>query len=91
MNYLVKVKELCDQLQKTIPELTTIQANFILTSTGQQALFETITITEFYINVLTQYLDSTKEQEITGKDKEKIKIIHEHYKENLKIIKAYEN
>lgn len=85
-----KTSELLDRLKKGVSGLEDIKNDFILQNSGLKSVDDLIYISNVYIKLLTNFVNSGKtDEQISNDEKNKIKIISEHYKAVKKVIEDF--
>ncbi len=85
--YMNNVKELLQRLKDGAIELENIKSDFYLKNQVIKSIDDMIFISNTYIKLLDNFVKSEKkESDITSDEKEKIKIMSEHYKLVKKVI-----
>lgn len=85
-----KTNELLDRLKKGVSGLEDIKNDFILQNSGLKSVDDLIYISNVYIKLLTNFVNSGKtDDQISSDEKNKIKIISEHYKAVKKVVEDF--
>ncbi len=85
--YMNNVKELLQRLKDGAIELENIKSDFYLKNQVIKSIDDMIFISNTYIKLLDNFVKSEKkESDITSDEKEKIKIMSEHYKLVKKVV-----
>jgi len=91
MNYIEKTRELAIRLEQNNSKINGIQSEYILSDKAKKAIVEILEVGNIYVQVLYDVVNTVrKDEDLTKEDKEKIKLISEHYKSTKNILESYE-
>lgn len=91
MNYIEKTRELALRLEQNNSKINGIQSEYILSDKAKKAILEILEVGNIYVQVLYDVVNTVRnDADLTKEDKEKIKLISEHYKSTKNILESYE-
>ncbi len=91
MNYIEKTRELAIRLEQNNTKINGIQSEYILSDKAKKAILEILEVGNIYVQVLYDVVNTVRnDADLTIEDKEKIKLISEHYKSTKNILESYE-
>lgn len=91
MNYIEKTRELAIRLEQNNSKINGIQSEYILSDKAKKAIVEILEVGNIYVQVLYDVVNTVRnDADLTTEDKEKIKLINEHYKSTKNILESYE-
>lgn len=91
MNYIERTRELANRLEQNNMKINGIQSDYILSDKAKKAIVEILEVGNIYVQVLHEVVSTVhNDDELTLEDKEKIKLISEHYKSTKNILESYE-
>jgi hypothetical protein len=91
MNYIEKTRELAFRLEQNNMKINGIQSEFILSEKAKKTIVEVLEVGNIYVQILNNFVATVRsDSDITTDDKEKIRLINEHYKSTKNILESYE-
>jgi hypothetical protein len=91
MNYIERTKQLASRLEQNNIKINGIQSEYILSDKAKKAIVEILEVGNIYVQVLYDVVRTVRsDDDLTVEDKEKIKLINEHYKSTKNILESYE-
>lgn len=91
MNYIERTKQLASRLEQNNIKINGIQSDYILSDKAKKAIGEILEVGNIYVQVLYDVVSTVRnDDDLTVEDKEKIKLINEHYKSTKTILESYE-
>lgn len=91
MNYIERTKQLASRLEQNNIKINGIQSEYILSDKAKKAIVEILEVGNIYVQVLYDVVSTVRsDDDLTVEDKEKIKLINEHYKSTKNILESYE-
>lgn len=91
MNYIERTKQLAIRLEQNNIKINGIQSEYILSDKAKKAIVEILEVGNVYVQVLYDVVSTVRnDDDLTVEDKEKIKLINEHYKSTKNILESYE-
>lgn len=91
MNYIERTKQLASRLEQNNIKINGIQSEYILSDKAKKAICEILEVGNIYVQVLYDVVSTVRnDDDLTVEDKEKIKLINEHYKSTKTILESYE-
>lgn len=91
MNYIERTRELANRLEQNNIKINGIQSEYILSDKAKKAIGDILEVGNVYVQILHEVVSTVhNDSELTSADKEKIKLISEHYKSTKNILESYE-